>query len=793
MVGSVCRRWVAVLVALVVVLAGAVTAPTAAVAAPNFKAPFDCGSVWRGSTYSGHGYAADFATYSGSTNASNGKPVRASADGTVIASLVDSVGGNMVRVRHGSSGWSTYYGHLSQRLVSQGQEVRTGDLLGYVGNTGTVIPKTFYHLHYEQENPVGGAAQQVRFDGVAISLSPNGGSPSAPAITSTNCGTTPQPPAPPADRDGDGVPDVNDVCVADAGTVEFSGCPRRWVEGAPQTGTVDFDGDGNADYCRRVGGTAYPETRLACTRSRTGNPGESVISGPLDWGYNDGAAWADFNGDGRADYCRLAGGTGNFYLICTLSEGIRFGKTISSGKIDPGFATDRVWADVNGDGRADYCRRTGGTNLVNSRIACTVSAGTAFGTTFESGTVDWGYNEGRAWADFDGDGRSDYCRVVGMPDNMRVQCTVSTGSGFGATYTSDRINWGDSLGRAWTDFNGDGRADYCRVVGSAASKRIGCLLSSGDRFGLDVTSGSLDWGYGTGRVWVDVTADGRADFCRRVGNDIAGQRYISCTVSSGTTFGTTVTSPSLDWGYTFGRTWADANGDGAADYCRVVGDIGNERIACTSVTAKGFGATTKSNKLDWGYHLGRAWAGSSGRKNLTGVSTSTVNWRLQVGSTIASPQVRTRTVGVRPATQWLRNGSAIKGATRASYTLTAADLGKRISARVTVSKAGYRSVSWVWSTKGSVQAGSLASSSPKIKGAAKRGKSLRANPGAWTSGTQLTYRWLRNGKAIKGATKSTYKLTKKDRGKRISVRVAGKKAGYSTVTRTSKATKKVRR
>ena len=49
------------------------------------------------------------------------------------------------------------------------------------------------------------------------------------------------------------------------------------------------------------------------------------------------------------------------------------------------------------------------------------------------------------------------------------------------------------------------------------------------------------------------------------------------------------------------------------------------------------------------------------------------------------------------------------------------------------------------------------------------------------------------GKAIKKATKPKLKLTKKLRGKRIKVMVIGVKAGYATLTRTSKATGKVKR
>ena len=80
----------------------------------------------------------------------------------------------------------------------------------------------------------------------------------------------------------------------------------------------------------------------------------------------------------------------------------------------------------------------------------------------------------------------------------------------------------------------------------------------------------------------------------------------------------------------------------------------------------------------------------------------------------------------------------------------------------------------------------------KVSGTYKVGKKLKAKvSNAAVKGQKYTYRWLRNGKAIKGskATKATYKLTKKDKGKKISVKVTAKSSGLKSVTKTSKAKK----
>ena len=86
----------------------------------------------------------------------------------------------------------------------------------------------------------------------------------------------------------------------------------------------------------------------------------------------------------------------------------------------------------------------------------------------------------------------------------------------------------------------------------------------------------------------------------------------------------------------------------------------------------------------------------------------------------------------------------------------------------------------------------LAAATPKISGTAQVGKKLTAKRGTWTSGTSFAYQWLRDGKKISKATKSTYTLVAKDKGKKITVTVTGKKSGYTTVAKTSAKTSKVK-
>jgi len=78
-------------------------------------------------------------------NGETGDPIRAAAGGTVVvAGYYDRCGGLDVHIDHGD-GLVTWYRHLSKVLVSVGQRVERGDLIGRVGSTGC---STGSHLHF---------------------------------------------------------------------------------------------------------------------------------------------------------------------------------------------------------------------------------------------------------------------------------------------------------------------------------------------------------------------------------------------------------------------------------------------------------------------------------------------------------------------------------------------------------------------------------------------------------------------------------------------------------------------
>ncbi|MDF1488877.1 hypothetical protein [Tessaracoccus caeni] len=180
-------------------------------------------------------------------------------------------------------------------------------------------------------------------------------------------------------------------------------------------------------------------------------------------------------------------------------------------------------------------------------------------------------------------------------------------------------------------------------------------------------------------------------------------------------------------------------------------------------------------------------------KKLTATPTPKISGTAQVGKTLTVKPDTWKPSGVKLSYQWLRDGKAIKGATKSTYKLTSSDKGKKISVKVKGSKSGYSSVTKTSSKTKAVKAGKLSSTpTPKISGTAKLGKTLTVKPGTWKpSGVKFSYQWYRNGKKISGATKSTYKISKYNVGKKITVKVKGSKSGYTSVTKTSKATSKV--
>jgi hypothetical protein len=192
-----------------------------------------------------------------------------------------------------------------------------------------------------------------------------------------------------------------------------------------------------------------------------------VVTGrpPLAAGTEAGGSgkvrWADFDGDGRADYLTVAS---NGEVSAYLNRGgDGHGGWDVLGPVTSGTTTDpsRVrFADFDGDGRADYL-----TIADNGAVSVRLNrGGDGHGGWTDLGQVATGTTTDVSrvrFADFDGDGRADYLTIA---DNGAVTLYLNRGGdGHGAwipygqvatglTTTADRVSLADATG--------DGSADY---------------------------------------------------------------------------------------------------------------------------------------------------------------------------------------------------------------------------------------------------------------------------------------------------------------------------------------------
>ena len=171
---------------------------------------------------------------------------------------------------------------------------------------------------------------------------------------------------------------------------------------------------------------------------------------------------------------------------------------------------------------------------------------------------------------------------------------------------------------------------------------------------------------------------------------------------------------------------------------------------------------------------------------LTG-AVPTISGTVAVGKVVTAVP-GTWTSGTTLRYQWFANGAGISGATAAKLTVPAAAVGKALTVRVIGSQTGFTSLART-SAATTVAKGTLTAPVPTISDTTPVvGQTLTAKPGTWTTGTTLKYQWYANGVAITNAAGSTYTVGSGMKGRTLTVKVTGSKAGYTTVTRTSAAT-----
>lgn len=310
-----------------------------------------------------------------------------------------------------------------------------------------------------------------------------------------------------ADVNGDGKPDVcgrgqtGVGCSLNNGSGSFA-ARQQWetsfTDGfgwnqLPYGSTfmfADLNGDHKADVCARgiSGIICEPSTGAAFGASYSATGDYTDAQGWNSPYYYPSLRLADINGDGKPDVC----GRGSGGISCSLNSGTgSFGPyqqwgtnfTDANGWNQPPYTSTIMFADINGDGKADVCGRGGG------GISCFLSTGSSFGTSYLA-TSDFSDSEG--WnnaayypsirlADVNGDGKPDVCGRGATG----VVCALNNGNGTFGTARQWDGNFTDAGGWnlpqytstiIFADINGDGRADLCGKGGAG----IWCALSTGN-------------------------------------------------------------------------------------------------------------------------------------------------------------------------------------------------------------------------------------------------------------------------------------------------------------------------
>ncbi len=273
-----------------------------------------------------------------------------------------------------------------------------------------------------------------------------------------------------------------------------------------------------------------------------------------------------------------------------------------------------------------------------------------------------------------------------------------------------------------------------------------------------------------------------------------GAVTISGTASQGETLTAvtnTIADPdgpaTLTFSYQWKRDGADISGATSATYTLTQADVG----AAITVTVSW---TDSGNTVE---SLTSAPTAAVANVNDEPTGTVTISGTASQGETLTAD-----TSGIADADglgtfsyQWQRDGTAIPGATAATYVLEQADVGAAITVTVSWTDGGNTAESLTSAATATVtDTNDAPTGTVTISGTATQGEMLTAVTTSIADADGLgtfSYQWKRGGTAIPGATGATYMLTQDDVGATITVTVSWTDGGNTEESLTSTATAEV--
>jgi len=239
-------------------------------------------------------------------------------------------------------------------------------------------------------------------------------------------------------------------------------------------------------------------------------------------------------------------------------------------------------------------------------------------------------------------------------------------------------------------------------------------------------------------------------------------------------------SPTATLSYKWNRNGSPINGATASTYAVIGADAGATLSVTVTATKTAYEVTAKTSES----------TATVSTVDFTASPTPTISGNASVGSVLTATPGSWLPTPSNLAYQWYQDAAPIVGATRATYTLVAADLGAEITVKVTGTLLGYNTVQKTSLATSEIDSGTFSPApTPTISGTERVGQVLSASPGTWGPvAPTISYQWKRDGDNISGAQSRTYELTAPDVGTNITVAVTATAPGFDSATVSSTAT-----